>query len=498
MTLNDFKAWLKTPSHIRRILVEIDGVLLSGGGSSATYYFANGAYVDPASGTRYLPYIVGGVSFSESLSTTGELSLSYGDIELTNTDGINDSYLGHIWVRKPIRVYLGDPSWPKSEFKLLFNGLVADVVASNRNSLNIVIMDKLQALNTTINDKAFTNLDTTTPQLIPLTFGECFNVTPLLVNKTTLQYQVHDGQINDIIEVRDNGLPVEFTADLATGKFTLERAPFGQITCSVQGDAPGGAYTNSITDIIKNIVKNYGANKLADSDLDTTNLTNFAAANTDRPVGVYLTDRQTVLDICTQLASSANAKITFSIGPQDSDSSVGKLQLVKLKTYISATYSTPITAADIEENSISITEKVLPRAATKIGFCKNWTVQTSGLAAGLPTEHAGFFANEYVYTDDNTNTSVKINYQLSSEPAAEQTLLITKAGATAEATERKDLSITQRYVYTMTCYPYMFDIRLGDGVALTNRRFNLNNTVGTVISVSRDWLRGRIEIGVLV
>ena len=44
----------------------------------------------------------------------------------------------------------------------------------------------------------------------------------------------------------------------------------------------------------------------------------------------------------------------------------------------------------------------------------------------------------------------------------------------------------------------MFDIQLGDFVRLTNRRFGLSNTLGTIVTVSRDWIRGRIELGVLV
>ena len=184
VSLSDFKTWLKSPQHIRRILVEVDSVTNLTGGSATSYYFANGAYTstssDSPSNQIYLPYIAGGVSFSENFSTTGELSISYGDISLLNADGNIDNYLSRIWVRKPLRIYLGDPSWPKSDFKLIFKGLVADCISSGRDSVNLVILDQLTGLNTAISEATFTTAQTTiantgnTPQLIPLTFGECF------------------------------------------------------------------------------------------------------------------------------------------------------------------------------------------------------------------------------------------------------------------------------------------------------------------------------------
>ena len=507
-TVAQLKAWLKTPNHIRRILVEVDNVTTSTGTNSTTYYFSNGAYTSDSSDTpsnkQYVPIIVGGVSFAESFSTTGEVTVSYGDIEFDNTGGRFDNvYTNLIWARKPIRIYIGDPSWTKSDFKLLFNGLVADVTSRDRNTINLLIVDKLQGLATAISEATISNSETTTPQYIPLTFGECFNVTPLLVNKSTLEYQVHTGSIEDIIDVRDNGAPVaSFTKNLSAGKFTLNQAPYGQITCSVQGDNTGG-YSNLIGGIVQKIVKNFGPsnNRLVTADIDTTNFTSFDSTHSNRVVGLYISDRQNLLDVCNQVASSTNAKPVFTVGPLENDSDVGKLRLIKLKTYTSATYD--ITGNDVEEYSLNIGEKVPVRAATKIAYCKNWTVQQNGLASGLPVEHTQFFANEWLFTPDNKLTTLISNYKLTSEVIQEDTLLVTKTGAIAEAQERLNIwydstNNNQRYIYTMTGYAHLFDIQLGDAVRLTNKRFNLSNTVGTVVSIARDWIRGRVDIGVLV
>jgi hypothetical protein len=515
-TIAELKAWLKRPNHIRRILVEVDGVTTSTGANSTTMYFSNGAYASASTDTPankiYLPIIIGGVSFSESFTTTGEISVSFGDIELDNRNGgLDNTYTNLIWARRVIRIYLGDPSWTKSDFKLIFKGLVADVTARDRDTLNLVIVDTLQGLATAISETTFTNTDTTTPQYVPLCFGECFNVTPILTNKSTLEYQVHTGSIEDIIEVRDNGAPVAgFTKNLAAGKFTLNQAAYGQITCSVQGDNTGG-YSSLIASIIRKIVTNFGpsANRLTVSDIDTTNFTNFDSTYSNRNIGIYINDRQNILDVCNQIAGTTNAKPVFSVGPLASDGDVGKLRLAKLKISTSAVtdaatgqpYS--ITGSDIEERSITIGEKIPVKAAVKLAYCKNYTIQASGLAQGLPAEHTEFFKNEWLFTPDNTISAVKSNYKLTSEVNQEDTLLVTKTGAVAEAQERLNFwydstNNKQRYVYTMTGYPHLFDLQLGDGVALTNRRFGLNATIGTIISISRDWIKGRVDIGVLV
>lgn len=516
-TIAELKAWLKRPNHIRRILVEVEGVTTSTGSNSTTMYFSNGAYTSSGSDTpankSYLPIIAGGVSFSESFAPTGEISVSFGDIELSNIDGaLDNTYTNLIWTRRVIKIYLGDPSWPKADFKLIFKGLVADVSARDRDTLNLIIVDTLQGLATAISETTFTNTDTSTPQYIPLCFGECFNVTPILTNKATLEYQVHTGSIEDIIEVRDNGAPVDgFTKNLAAGKFTLNQAAYGQITCSVQGDNTGG-YSDQIADIIKKIVTNFGpvANRLNISDIDINNFTNFNSIYLlPRSVGIYISDRQNILDVCNQIAASTNAKPVFSVGPLTDDADVGKLRLTKLKINTSAVTDAAtgqpytITASDIEERSLTIGEKIPVKAAIKLAYCKNYTVQMSGLAQGLPAEHAEFFKNEWLFTPDNTLSAVKTNYKLTSEVNHEDTLLITRAAAVAEANERLNLwydniNNRQRYIYTMTGYPHLFDLQLGDGVVLSNRRFGLNNTIGTIVSITRDWIRGRVDIGVLV
>jgi len=488
---------------------QVETVFLGGEGSQSTFYFSNGAYVtdplDTPANTAYAPLITGGVSFGESLTLDGSASISIGDIELDNSNGELDQYfLSHIWTNRSISIYIGDPSWKKSDFKLLFKGNVADIGSSGRNNLNLVISDVFQKLNAPITDQTvqITGKNNAV-ELVPLTFGECFNVTPLLVNSGTLTYQVHNGPIERIIEVRDNGIPVLFTANLTAGTFTLTRAPFGQITCSVQGHKPSGTYTNKIGETIKNILTQYGPSgaRLQNTDINTTNFTNFdnsfPVVNSEytRAIGVYIRETGNVLDICNKLAKSARAQLTVTAGPQENDSDVGLLKLIKLEIASSAVQN--ITSSDIEEYSLSISDKAPIKPTSKLGYGRNWTVQESGLAAGVPSNLQDIYSKQYFLAITN-NYDVANAYKLNSEDVLEETLLITKTGAENESYTRSSFWSTVRYIYTFVGYPHLFDLQLGDTISLTNRRYLLNSKLGVVVNISRDWINGRIQVGVLI
>jgi hypothetical protein len=491
-TTAEIISWLKSASHIRNILVEVQGVNI-GGGSTATFYLSTKPFVsansDTPSNTSYDSCLVGGVSFSESLSLDGSVSIGFGDLEVDNTDGSKDAWLNYIWTNRSVNIRIGDPTWPHSDYRVIFSGLISDIASRDRSRINLVLVDKLQKLNNPISEALLTNPGLDSDEIIPVCFGECFNLTPLASNPATLEYQVHTGSIEDIIEVRDNGAPVAFTESLSTGKFTLNQAPFGQITCSVQGALDGVSYYNTIPNIIKLIVKSYGpvATRLTDADIDLVNFSNFNILYPS-PVGVYCTSRENMLDICNQLASSIGAQVTFT--------PTGLLKLVRLDMSGTGVEHT-IQPEDIELQSLSVQEKAPVRGTTKLGYCKNWTVQTSGLAAGINPSSVNLFNTEYLFSS-TTNATTTANYSLSTEPEAEPTLLITAAGANTESTRRNNLFSQARVVYGMVAYSHLLFVELGDNIRLTNSRFGLNNTAGIVVSIDRDWITGRVTLGVLV
>lgn len=229
MALSDaqFTAWLSSTSAIRTVLVEAVARIA---GSETTLYLSSRNYItaaaDTPASTAYQACIAGGVSTTESLNLDGSPSMSWGDIEIGNTDGSRDGWLDYVWANRSVNVYVGDPTWPRADFRLVFSGVVDDLSSRARDVLNLKLRDKLERLNAPLSEATLGGSTDNKDRLLPLVFGEVHNIEPLLITPATLVYQYSTGASERLIEVRDNGAPITtYTSDLANGKFTLTAAP---------------------------------------------------------------------------------------------------------------------------------------------------------------------------------------------------------------------------------------------------------------------------------
>ena len=479
----DFPAWLDDSSAIRCVLVE---VVTNVNGSNITRYLSSKVY---SNGSQIYDPIVNAdsVQLIERMSVDGQPSMSFGDIELYNIDGSIDSWLFDIWVNKSINVYIGDVRWIRSDFVTIFSGVVDDIDSRSEGSINIKIRDKLQRLNTPMTEAKLGGTTVNKNELIPLCFGECFNVTPLLSNPATLEFQVHSGAIEDVIEVRDNGVPVAITKNLAAGKFTLTNQPFGQVTTSIQGDKPS-LWNTTVSKIIQRIATVFGGTeKLTTADFDTAQLASFDTAN-PMPIGVYLTSRENTLSVCNSIANSAGAQLVMS--------RLGKLQLLKLEISPLVDAFT-IDENDIIQGSLSISAKLPVKAAFKVNFDRNWTVQP-GLQTGIPKTHKDMYALEYVSVTAQDGT-VKTAYCLDSEPIAVDTLLLKDSDATTEANRLLNLYKQPRFVVAFTGAPRLIQLALGQQIKIKYPRFGMDSIKdGQVIGLSVNWANLTTKVEVLI
>jgi len=496
-TVTEIISWLNTPGHVKCTLIDIKDVVTKLTPKTEEDVYFSSAVYNNNDNLSYIPIINGGLNFSESLSIDGNISSGFGSLELTNAGGAYDYFLDYIWKRRPVKIYLGDITWPKSDFVMIFDGLIEDLASTNESTLVISLFDKLQRLNDNISE---TNLSTTeysqnTEQtLLPLLFGECFNVQPLLVdNGSSLDggqvYMYHNGQAKGIIEVRDNGNPIEVDEDITTGTFTLQTGPRGTITCSAQGSTP---YNNTVAGIITTLVKNYGVeiNRFTDAEI------NFAEFTNNSKVGIYCKDRTNILDACSQLARSVNSGLVCPSITLEANGTVSasKLKLVELKEP-SGTAKYTFTDASMVEGSLSVTQTFPIRTVLKLSYCKNYTVQTSIVAGLNPTIN---FSQEYLFADFSDETLQEL-YKDNGTVEPDETLLIVESEAQTELTKRKNLWSKPRFLITATYLPEHIFVQLGDIVSIQSTRFNLSVAKkGIVFSLNRDWLSGMIEIGVLV
>jgi hypothetical protein len=507
MTDLEFQAWLVDDTAMRVILVDVD-VLVSG--SEITRYISTKGYNLPDASILYNPIITGGVEVNESVDLSGRASLSYGDLELDNCNGEYDSWLDDVWNGRNITVYLGDVRWPKSDFRIIFNGITDSITTRSRDKLNLRLRDKLERLNSAITDAKLDNYwhgsivpigtyeNANRDTLKPLIFGEVHNVEPLLIDPTELEYMLADGAIESIIEIRDNGVPIpsSIIPNLAAGKFKLAYPNAGTITASVQGfkkstdtlGAPDAVYTNNIAKIIQVIATQYGksSTRFTASDIDLANFNAFATAH-PQPVGLIVDDKSNALQVMQELASSIGAHVTMN--------REGKLHLVQLDPPTSASFT--INPDDMFKDSFQINEVMDVAASVKLAYAKNWTVQND-LLTGIPIEHKDLYAKEWL-TIVSTDSATITDYKLDTEPEEEETLLLSEVDANDEADRRLNIRTVRRRVYGFDGKTRLMQLQVGQPVFLVHPRFGLENgKYGQIISLRPNYINMTVQVEVLV
>lgn len=488
-----FADWLASDYAVRCILVEANVQI---NGVESTLYFANRAYATqqfetPAS-TLYDAVLAGSVKITEKIGIDSTNTLTYGDLELNNLDGALDAYLGYVWTNRSVKVYVGDAGWLRSQFQLIFDGVIAGIDSRSRDRLNLKLRDKLQRLNSPVSEAKLGGTGPDKDRLLPLTFGEPHNVTPLLVDAATHTYRVHTLGVEQIVEVRDNGYPITVVKQEQNGTFQLSAAPAGTITVSLQGDKLGGTYANDAASLIQRLVKSFGRTtaQFADTDIDADSFATFAAAN-QQNLGLYLADRANLLTTCQDLAKSVGAQLSIS--------RAGLLQIKRINLDFS-TIEAGIRSIGIDEMYMgklaiaSVSEVV---AAVKIGFAKNWTVQTN-LNTGIVEGHKELYALEWL-TETVQSNSVAAAYKLEIEPQQIDTNLITRADANAEAARRLAIVSVPRTTFRFEGPASLTTLELAQRVKLTYPRFGLEaGKYGVVTSLTPDWMTGRVVVEIMV
>lgn len=532
------QAWLEDPSAVRVVLVIATAYSVVSS-TEVPFYFSTTGYVT-TDGTHFNPVIAGTVGFQESISEDGSPSMSFGDIELHNLNGELDDLLDstkYIWSNRSIKVYWGDPGWKYSlasinstNYLAIFDGVIDDIDSRSNRTVNFRVRDKTERLNGPISENkigtygvwAGGQQNKDTPR--PLVFGEVFNISPVLINPATLEYvfssdnpeQVADGSqttsfagngsSEEVLEIRDNGVPIYkpgsstlngATVDLTTSTFKLKRTPAGAITCSVQGvkktiNLTTGTLTNTYTNTIPNtiavIVTQLGksSTRLSVSDLD---LPTFNTFNQTAEIGVLTDGSQNILSVCQEIASSLGAQLIMS--------RTGLLRLIQFGTPLSTVSNTNITVNDILYDSLSISRRPGVKAAIKLAYAKNYTLQQNLLSA-IPDQHKTSFETEWL-TVTASNPSVKTSHRLDILPTEKTTSLISTSDASTEALRLNNYFDEQRVVYRFTGRSSLLSLVLGQGVTLYHHRFGLNaGKLGQVISLSPNWNREEIEVEVIV
>jgi len=429
--------------------------------------------------------IKGGVRYRESLNPTGYSVASHASIELHNEDGSLDSWHGDVWKNREIRIYYGDVTWSRDDYRLVAKGVV-DRAQQSRDTFVVTLVDPLERLDNAVTEQLLGGPGQEADRLIPVPLGENHNITPRLYNAAVHEYRFSATAFERIIEVRDRGVPVEFTQ--VPGGFRLTAEPDGIVTASIQGDATGG-YENTVATLVRRLATSYGpvSGRFTTADLDLDNLASFDAAN-QQPVGLYLEEHNTVLSCIVELASS--------IGAQAVMSRTGQLRLLKIDLPAPGVPVT-ITPNDYEEGSLDLAGTTEVIAGVRLGYCRQWTPRQN-IAEGVPSEHQDLYAQEWL-TVTAKASAVATEYRISTETEQINTLMLRKVDAQLEASRRLSLWSTPRFIVRVRGMAQLLDLELGQTANIYGDRFGLElGRIGQIIGLDVDWVSGRCDVEVLI
>lgn len=295
----------------------------------------------------------------------------------------------------------------------------------------------------------------------PLGFGQIYNASPFPIEPSTRTYAVHDGPIQSIDAIYDDGValsPAQYSVDLANGQFSLSVANTGIITVDFKGDSTGG-YLASTEGIIEKMLARVG----------NTYTTEFDAAIPSGAIGYYIQSTTTIGQALDELSQSVagywlidrDAVMRFGLYPLPSG----------LPTLV------------FTEDELALDGKVDYRdddflfSSVRYTYRQNWTPnQFTRLGA---TAAQADFARRESLEGSVVDGAPIAEYEYYPSPTL-KTYFVNNADAQISATRILDL-YKQPRIRLSTAIPFTEALRIGQQVELV---FSGNSYFGSVLSVT--------------
>jgi hypothetical protein len=464
------------PYSAKRYLAEIGAYDIAGTATTTVRVSDHGLVTgsgDSPAKTLYEARIVEPINFQRSMFQLGKIGgasrTNFGQLVLGNADAGLDAMAGYAFDGRSVVVKIGGETDVYADFTTIFTG-TADSIEFDDTTVSVRLRDKQLLFETPVQGTLYAGSggteggDDLKGKPKPLTFGKVFNITPVRVDVANAIYQVHDGQIEAIDAVYDNGVVVataDYTNDLTNGRFTLDSVSTGQITADVQGAKPSGSYKSTADQIIRLLVTTYGG--LTDpGDLDTASFTALNTANSN-VVGAYIDKSTKMQAILDAIANSVGAFYGFK---RDGDFQVGRVEAP------ASTAEAAFTAIEIIELQRLAT--AIPPYRTVVNHTRNFTVQRSDRVSTSTTASRRTFIENQNRTETNTVSSVQTAHP--EAPTLEvATLLTTAANAATEAARLQTLYGADRDFYRVKLKTQPFTLELNDTVEITFARYNLTS-----------------------
>ncbi|NQY62629.1 MAG: hypothetical protein HRT38_02710 [Alteromonadaceae bacterium] len=430
----DFEAWLAQPGNFRCHLVEVDYL---DAGTLKTLYLSNAPFqtvgTDSPAHTPYNDVIVDEIKLGQRMDSVfyGHSTTIRSAIKILATEFIPD-LLSFDFAGQQARIYMGDPDWPKADFKQTNLWYCEDIEPDGFNYL-LRILDATHPIEVPVCNKYTSGI--AEGKSIPRVFGTVFNVEPVLINELgDGTYQINDGPL-DSITVRDGGLLVSVSEDLTAGTFVPNSTPQGRITCdAVQADS-------TCAEIVTIMLNESG---LTARDGTFSSVPGYA-------MGAYISNNKTRRNLIDEACISAG----FAWGV-DSNNAFKTIAY----TALSGVGVALLTDDDIDPDTFKTKRRLLPAPRVNVHYQRNYTVQPDGLFGSVSAVNRDLFSKQWSVSIA-TNTDIVTNHPDYPEINA-YTLLVNKADADNEAANRAALNTKIRLVYSMSAFGRAIGFELGD------------------------------------
>ncbi len=476
----------------------------------ALYYSLRGYTTEPGDdppSQHYEERVTQPLQFYRSIlgARIGGLAAEQAEIRLANTDGALDGFLtSYAFDHREVSVHIGEPDYPLIDFGSIFTGVMGALNLSE-DEVAIEVQTNAHALEAPISLSIYAGSGSTeggadlagTPK--PLCWGRVYNVPAVPVDRANLVYQVHDGRINDILEVRDNGIVLtevggtpsagQWQADLTNGRFTLGASPAGLVTCDVEGRHDGTSYLSSLADIVADIVANFST--LSAADVDTAALADLDA-DQPAPVGLWIGDMRgvSVRDVLDDLLAGAGCYGFFTLA--------GKLKVGQLRG--------PAAPHDLEidaDSILALRRDPLPADLApavwrwRVGYRRAHAVQAELASAASAAAKA--FAGQAWRFAAATDSGVQAAYVMARDPDPQLSPFADAADAEDEAERQLAIYGQARSIFVAAVKPALWLAEIGQVALITHPRYGLaSGAYGVVVALDLSAADNTTEVTLLV
>lgn len=393
----DFFGWARRDNAQRCVLIEIDYMddpNSDGTPTTETLYYSNIGYVGSA---RYYEDCINSVpqyqrTLSGPVATT--YSSSFGSIEIDNADGDKDFILGLLLDGSEVRCYLGDVTWPLTQFELIFRALSVKASAPSFDRISLTLKDANLLLNKSIGGTDI--IGGTGPnkdQWRPIEFGYVHNLFPKVFDNATLTYVHADTGTNVTVpEVRDRGVPVGFT-DNGDGTFSLTGSPAGIVTCDVFATRNATPTTYRVSDLMAFLIEGRAGMNASARDPSRPNSdfffgpgpTYFLNDSEDYFIGLSIDQARNLIDVLNQVCDSG---LCFWAVNRYGGFTYGRLrpEMIDFFGFFKAT----ISEDDFDEGSFKLDNALPQYYLLQAYMSRNWYQQNDFAGVLTPDEQAVF------------------------------------------------------------------------------------------------------------